>query len=200
MAERVISLIVNGGIVAVLNTNGAVAADYLNFLNSVVRQLLKNKEALEAEANKSGRTLAHGFLGIASLPLGSVLFPEVADKQMTEDRMNDKKLQPNLAEAKSLLIEQSEIIGLQLKAQTDVAWAAHKLLEELIRAQKATNETLKTSLLSLTANQCNSLNRFLADVKSLQFYLQDNSGLLPSDDPGLYRPEEHIAFHPLIDC
>ncbi len=74
-----IELRVNGATVTMLNTECAVAADYVGFLGSVVKAL-NNSDALEAEANKCGRTIATGFKGIGSVPLESVGVPEVPDK------------------------------------------------------------------------------------------------------------------------
>lgn len=77
--QRLIELRVNGATVTILNTESAVAADYVGFLGSVVKTL-NDSDALEAEANKCGRTLATGLKGIGSVPLESVGVPEVLDK------------------------------------------------------------------------------------------------------------------------
>lgn len=74
--DKYVALTVNGELVQILNTNGAVAADYLNFIDGVVSTLKKNKEELEEDANQSGRTLyGHPYNGV-----GSVSIPEVSDK------------------------------------------------------------------------------------------------------------------------
>ena len=75
-----IELFVNGVLTQTLFTESAVAADYLLFMGGVIEALEKDKTSLEAEANKSGRTLATGFGGIGSAPLKSVGVPEIADK------------------------------------------------------------------------------------------------------------------------
>jgi len=75
-----IELFVNGVLMQTLFTESAVAADYVLFMGGVVEALEKDKASLEAEANKSGRTLATGFRGIGSAPLKSVGVPEIADK------------------------------------------------------------------------------------------------------------------------
>ncbi|AZP32565.1 MULTISPECIES: hypothetical protein [Enterobacteriaceae] len=75
-----LELFVNGVLKQTLSTESAVAADYLLFMGGVVEALEKDKTSLEAEANKSGRTLATGFSGIGSVPLQSVGVPEIADK------------------------------------------------------------------------------------------------------------------------
>jgi len=75
-----IELLVNGVLKQTLFTESAVAADYLLFMGGVIEALEKDKASLEAEANKCGRTMATGFGGIGSVPLGSVGVPEIADK------------------------------------------------------------------------------------------------------------------------
>ncbi|WP_336797601.1 hypothetical protein [Erwinia aphidicola] len=73
---KCVGLTVNGDLVQILNTDGAVAADYLSFIDGVVSTLQKSKEELETEANQSGRTLhGHTYSGV-----GSVSIPEVSDK------------------------------------------------------------------------------------------------------------------------
>lgn len=75
-----IELLVNGVLKQTLFTESAVAADYLLFMGGVIEALEKDKASLEAEANKCGRTMATGFRGIGSAPLGSVGVPEITDK------------------------------------------------------------------------------------------------------------------------
>lgn len=78
---RTIELLVNGAPLAFLNTETAVAADYLLFLDGVIKALLSDLESLEREANKSGRTInGHGFSFI-----GSVDIPQIADEQINSD-------------------------------------------------------------------------------------------------------------------
>ena len=75
-SARLIELRVNGAVAIVLKTESAVAADYLFFLDGVTKALLSDRESLEREANKSGRTInGHMFGGI-----GSVDIPEVTDE------------------------------------------------------------------------------------------------------------------------
>ncbi|EHW2078878.1 hypothetical protein I5374_23390 [Citrobacter freundii] len=78
---RTIEVQVNGAPLALLNTKTAVAADYLLFLEGVIKALLSDRESLEREANKSGRTInGHGFSFI-----GSVNIPQVPDEQINPD-------------------------------------------------------------------------------------------------------------------
>ncbi|MCY3452757.1 hypothetical protein [Citrobacter freundii] len=78
---RTIEVQVNGAPLALLNTETAVAADYLLFLEGVIKALLSDRESLEREANKSGRTInGHGFSFI-----GSVNIPQVSDEQINPD-------------------------------------------------------------------------------------------------------------------
>jgi len=75
-AGKKFELLVNGAPVSFLNTRNAVAADYLFFLDGVIRAVMNDRDSLEREANKSGRTInGHGFSGI-----GSVSIPEVTNK------------------------------------------------------------------------------------------------------------------------
>ncbi|HAZ3442434.1 TPA: hypothetical protein JD357_001000 [Citrobacter freundii] len=78
---RTNEFLVNGAPLALLNTETAVAADYLLFLEGVIKALLSDRESLEREANKSGRTInGHGFSFI-----GSVNIPQVSDEQINPD-------------------------------------------------------------------------------------------------------------------
>lgn len=54
-----IELFVNGAPMVVLKTEHAVAADYLLFLDGVLRALLLDKANLEKEARASGKTMQH---------------------------------------------------------------------------------------------------------------------------------------------
>ena len=78
---RTNEFLVNGAPLALLNTKTAVAADYLLFLEGVIKALLGDREGIEREANKSGRTInGHGFSFI-----GSVDIPQIADEQINSD-------------------------------------------------------------------------------------------------------------------
>ncbi|MDT9778497.1 ClpX C4-type zinc finger protein [Citrobacter freundii] len=78
---RTNEFLVNGAPLALLNTKTAVAADYLLFLEGVIKALLGDREGIEREANKSGRTInGHGFSFI-----GSVDIPQVPDEQINSD-------------------------------------------------------------------------------------------------------------------
>lgn len=75
-AGKKFELLVNGAPVSFLNTQNAVAADYLFFLDGVIKAVINDRDSLEREANKSGRTInGHGFSGI-----GSISIPEVTNK------------------------------------------------------------------------------------------------------------------------
>ncbi|MDH6162390.1 hypothetical protein M2354_002045 [Leclercia adecarboxylata] len=68
-SERVVEIRVNGAPLAVLKTDCAVAADYIQFLEALTRALMV-PEALEREANASGKTILHpGFAAFGSAPL-----------------------------------------------------------------------------------------------------------------------------------
>ena len=56
---KTIELSVNGAPVAFLKTEGSVAADYLLFLDGVLRALLLDRASLEKEARASGKTMQH---------------------------------------------------------------------------------------------------------------------------------------------
>lgn len=72
---RVIEVRIDGAIVSAINTETAVAADYLSFIDSLTKALLNDSEGLEKEANKCGRTInGHGFSGIGSVPI-EISFP-----------------------------------------------------------------------------------------------------------------------------
>ncbi len=77
---KVYVLTVDGAVSLVLKTEGAVAFDYLKFIGNVIETLQKDGEALEMEANKSGRTTVTGFNGVGSLPLESVDVKKITDK------------------------------------------------------------------------------------------------------------------------
>lgn len=64
-AGKKFELLVNGAPVSFLNTENAIAADYLYFLDGVLRGVINDRDSLERDANKSGRTInGHGFSGI----------------------------------------------------------------------------------------------------------------------------------------
>lgn len=66
---RLIEVRVNSAVVAVVNTETAVAADYIMFIEAAI-EALKNAESLEREANASGRTTKHpNFNALGSLPI-----------------------------------------------------------------------------------------------------------------------------------
>lgn len=63
---RKVEIRVNGALLAFINTENAVAADYLNFLVAV-NNAISHPESLEAEANRSGKTIRHaGFASFGS--------------------------------------------------------------------------------------------------------------------------------------
>ncbi|WP_216606209.1 hypothetical protein [Serratia marcescens] len=63
-------LLVNGALVSFLNTENAVAADYLSFLDGAVEAMLRDTESLEKEANMSGKTINHPNFGtFGALPI-----------------------------------------------------------------------------------------------------------------------------------
>ncbi len=72
-----IELMVNGALHMLINTENAVAADYLSFISCVTDVLLCDRAALEVEANKSGRTInGHKFSGIGSVDISGVAHEE----------------------------------------------------------------------------------------------------------------------------
>lgn len=67
---RIIEVRINGAVLSVIKTETAVAADYLNFINSITEALLNDSTGLEKEANMSGRTIKHAhFKTFGSLPI-----------------------------------------------------------------------------------------------------------------------------------
>ena len=78
---RVIEIRFSDAPLAFINTKTAVAYDYLQFMEGVISALLNDRDSLENEANKCGRTInGHGFSGI-----GSVNIPQVPDEQINSD-------------------------------------------------------------------------------------------------------------------
>ena len=72
---RTIEVRVNGALLAALKTETSVAADYISFIDVVVKALM-DMEALEAEANASGKTIMHsGFSTFGSVPISDSTNP-----------------------------------------------------------------------------------------------------------------------------
>ena len=72
---RTIEVRVNGALLAALKTETSVAADYISFMDVVVKALM-DKEALEYEANASGKTITHpGFATFGSAPISDSTDP-----------------------------------------------------------------------------------------------------------------------------
>ncbi|AUX72456.1 hypothetical protein [Erwinia pyrifoliae] len=66
---RKVEILVNGALLAFINTENAVAADYLNFLGAA-NNAVSHTASLEAEANRSGKTIRHaGFVTFGSKPI-----------------------------------------------------------------------------------------------------------------------------------
>jgi hypothetical protein len=54
----------------------AVGADYLAFINGITAILLHERQALETEANRAGRTIEDPFFNsLGSSPLSPIAFP-----------------------------------------------------------------------------------------------------------------------------
>ncbi len=69
MRNRSVSILVNGTTLACINTNKAVAADYLTFMEAVIGALM-HEPSLEHEANASNKTILHKHFGsLGSLPI-----------------------------------------------------------------------------------------------------------------------------------
>lgn len=72
---RTIEVRVNGALLAALKTETSVAADYISFMDVVVKALM-DKEALEVEANASGKTIIHPvFATFGSAPISDSTDP-----------------------------------------------------------------------------------------------------------------------------
>lgn len=72
---RVIEIRVNGAPLAALKTDGAVAADYIQFMGALTSALM-DPEALEREANAAGKTILHqGFPTFGSAPISISIDP-----------------------------------------------------------------------------------------------------------------------------
>lgn len=66
---RTVTIMVNGAILAGIDTSTAVAADFISFMQTVTDALM-HKESLEREANASGRTINHPhYCSLGSLPI-----------------------------------------------------------------------------------------------------------------------------------
>ncbi|CNF01715.1 hypothetical protein [Yersinia mollaretii] len=64
------ALTVNGAVLMCFDTNNAVAADYIGFIDATTKALLNDSERLEKEANMSGKTIKHAnFKTFGSLPI-----------------------------------------------------------------------------------------------------------------------------------
>lgn len=73
---RTIEVRVNGALLVALKTETSVAADYISFMDVVVNALI-DKEALEAEANASGKTIMHpGFRTFGSAAISNPRDPQ----------------------------------------------------------------------------------------------------------------------------
>ncbi|AOR64833.1 hypothetical protein [Pectobacterium wasabiae] len=69
MSGRLIQINVNGVLLASLQTDSAVAADYISFMQALTEAIM-DKVALEKEAGRSGKTITHGlFETLGSLPI-----------------------------------------------------------------------------------------------------------------------------------
>lgn len=53
-----VQILVNGAMFSSIDTTNAVAADYISFMESLTHALM-DTEALEREANTSGKTILH---------------------------------------------------------------------------------------------------------------------------------------------
>lgn len=73
---RKVEILVNGALLASINTENAVAADYLNFL-AAANNAISHTESLEAEANCSGKTIKHaGFATFGSKKITGPIAPQ----------------------------------------------------------------------------------------------------------------------------
>jgi len=69
---RLIEIRVNGALLASLRTDGAVAVDYITFMQALTEAMM-DKELLEKEAEQSGKTIMHSlFKTLGSLPIKDV--------------------------------------------------------------------------------------------------------------------------------
>ncbi|MEB7708433.1 hypothetical protein [Citrobacter braakii] len=73
---RTIEVRVNGALLSALKTETSVAADYISFMDVVIKALM-DKEALEDEANASGKTIMHpGFATFGSAAISNPRDPQ----------------------------------------------------------------------------------------------------------------------------
>lgn len=73
---RLIEIWVNGAVVAALDTEDAVAADYVSLMSSL-SQAMMHEPSMEKEANASGKTITHRyFRSLGSLPITNPKDPQ----------------------------------------------------------------------------------------------------------------------------
>ena len=53
-----------------INTESAIAGDYIDFINDIIQLLKEDISSLEKEANANNRTINHHFKGIGSIAKG----------------------------------------------------------------------------------------------------------------------------------
>lgn len=69
-AGKTFEFLVNGAPLVLLKTKNAVAADYISFMDGVLKAMLNDTESLEKEANMSGKTIKHAnFEAFGALPI-----------------------------------------------------------------------------------------------------------------------------------
>ncbi|MGK4327956.1 hypothetical protein ABVK36_03565 [Lonsdalea quercina] len=79
---RLIEIRVNGALLASLRTDGAVAADYITFMQALTEAMM-DKELLEKEAEQSGKTIMHSlFKTLGSLPIKDVSANQLSGHQV----------------------------------------------------------------------------------------------------------------------
>lgn len=67
--SRNLSILVDGALLAGIDTSKAVAADYISFMQAVTESLM-HAESLEREANASGKTIKHdSFSTFGAIPI-----------------------------------------------------------------------------------------------------------------------------------
>lgn len=90
-AGNIIELKVNGATVCYLNTNGAVAADYLSFLAAITETLMLDRNSLELEANAFGKTIQHSHNAFHAVNASSLEGIESRTFQESLDVFGDQK-------------------------------------------------------------------------------------------------------------
>ena len=100
----------------------------------------------------------------------------------------------NLKEYSAQLAEQLSQIESLLGSQTALSWNVKSLRDQCDKVILKVTQSLESASLNLSPSQRSSRNRFLAATQSTVEFL-NNSGLLPEDDPGLYRQEEQTQGH-----